>query len=364
MRDIDKFRGCLFGGAVGDALGYPVEFIEYKQIQQIYGKNGITSFELNNNIAEISDDTQMTLFTANGLLVRTTRGTLRGIAGTPEDYCWSCYKSWYKIQNANINDRKINYPWLIRVPELYNSRAPGNTIINALNDNIQGTIDKPINNSKGCGGVMRVAPIGLYFETDNWNNLIILGAKNAALTHGHDLGYIPAGALVYIINAIIFSKENITLEDIIINCISQIQEIFKEKTHIQEFISIMKLAIKLSKSNIDDYEAISSIGLGWVAEEALAIAIYCSLKYKHNFEEAIIASVNHDGDSDSTGSITGNIIGTLLGYNNIPEKFKTNIELKDIIMEIAEDLYNDFKPNDVYRLNEEEEKWFKKYASC
>ena len=364
MKDIDKFRGCLFGGAVGDALGYPVEFLKYKQIQEIYGKNGITSFKLKNNIAEISDDTQMTLFTANGLLVRTTRGTLRGIAATPEDYCWDCYKSWLKIQSENFNDRKRNFPWLINFPELYNCRAPGNTIINALNNNIQGTIDKPINNSKGCGGVMRVAPIGLYFDTEDIKNLIILGAKNAALTHGHDLGYIPAGALVYIINKIIYSKENITLEDIVNNCIDQIQEIFSDKEHIQEFISLMELAIKLSKLNVDDYKAISNIGLGWVAEEALATAIYCSLKYNNNFEKAIIASVNHDGDSDSTGSITGNIIGTLLGYNKIPKKFKINIELKDIILEIAEDLYTDFKPVNSYTLNEKEKKWFKKYASC
>ena len=69
MKNQDKFRGCLIGGAIGDALGYAVEFLQISRIRQKYGDNGITSYELKNGIAEISDDTQMTLFTANGLLI-------------------------------------------------------------------------------------------------------------------------------------------------------------------------------------------------------------------------------------------------------------------------------------------------------
>jgi len=152
MRDQDKFRGCLFGGAVGDALGYSVEFMTLNQIRQKYGENGITSYNYKNGIAKISDDTQMTLFTANGLLIRTTRGILRGIAGSPEDYCWRCYKAWLTTQNGNYNlwkskvdDISKEYPWLIRIPELHNRKAPGNTILQVLNSNNSGTINQPIN---------------------------------------------------------------------------------------------------------------------------------------------------------------------------------------------------------------------------
>ncbi|MCR4602543.1 MAG: ADP-ribosylglycohydrolase family protein, partial [Prevotella sp.] len=65
----DLVRGSLIGGAAGDALGYPIEFCSYKSIVASKGKDGITEYELMHGVAEISDDTQMTLFTANGMLM-------------------------------------------------------------------------------------------------------------------------------------------------------------------------------------------------------------------------------------------------------------------------------------------------------
>lgn len=94
MKDLDKYRGCLIGGAAGDALGYAVEFMSEKSIFKQYGKTGITDYELTNGKALISDDTQMTLFTANGLLVGTTRGKLRGIMAPYTSYIAMSYKDW------------------------------------------------------------------------------------------------------------------------------------------------------------------------------------------------------------------------------------------------------------------------------
>ena len=42
----DRIRGCLFGGAVGDALGYPVEFHSIDSIHAKYGSSGITEYEI------------------------------------------------------------------------------------------------------------------------------------------------------------------------------------------------------------------------------------------------------------------------------------------------------------------------------
>ena len=94
----------------------------------------------------------------------------------------------------------------------------------------------------------------------------------------------------------------------------------------------------LSESETNDLEAIYQLGEGWVAEETLAIAVYCALKYKDDFEKAIIASVNHDGDSDSTGAVCGNILGAYLGYDAIPQKYKDNLELNDLILQLSDDL--------------------------
>ena len=103
----------------------------------------------------------------------------------------------------------------------------------------------------------------------------------------------------------------------------------------------MDKAIDLSQKDVDDRNAIRQLGEGWVAEETLAIAVYCAIKHADSFEDAIVASVNHDGDSDSTGAVTGNILGTALGYTSIPDHYLEKLELRDIIEEISEDLYND-----------------------
>ena len=85
---LDKIRGCLYGGAVGDALGYPVEFSREKEIFLRYGSGGIQEYELDSESGKalISDDTQMTLFTANGILGGITRGCMRGIGGPSRSY--------------------------------------------------------------------------------------------------------------------------------------------------------------------------------------------------------------------------------------------------------------------------------------
>ena len=126
-----------------------------------------------------------------------------------------------------------------------------------------------------------------------------------------------------------------------------------------EFLDIMEKAIKLSREDLDDLDAIREIGQGWVAEETLAIAVYCALKYSDDFEKAIIASVNHSGDSDSTGSVTGNILGAYLGMSAIPQKYLDKLELKDVITEIADDLYNDCQMSEYGSYHDE--KWIKKY---
>ena len=101
----------------------------------------------------------------------------------------------------------------------------------------------------------------------------------------------------------------------------------------------MEKAFDLAYANIPEYEAIQQIGGGWVAEETLAIAVYCCAKHFDDFEKAMIASVNHGGDSDSTGAVTGNILGAAIGYEAIPEHFKADLQLHDVILHVADDLW-------------------------
>ena len=177
----DRIRGCLLGGAAGDALGYPVEFQSAGQITARFGPEGIRDYvrDAAAGKALISDDTQMTLFTANGILVGETRGALRGIRGDTAGYAALAYQDWLRTQDLSWEQgrepgdgpRKTGGSWLLDVPELYALRAPGNTCLSAIaaysrgDGRRYGTTERPINASKGCGGIMRVAPLAMAYRT-------------------------------------------------------------------------------------------------------------------------------------------------------------------------------------------------------
>lgn len=336
MKRKDKIRGCLIGGAVGDALGYAVEFMSETDIRTRYGTEGIIEYSLTNGIARISDDTQMTLFTADGLLLC---GARVENCGTALENISLCYKDWFRTQTERYPLKGgQTFSRLINVPELFSRRAPGNTCLSAIRAGAAGTIEKPINNSKGCGGIMRAAPIGLYFFGGNikQDEIDMLGARSAALTHGHELGYIPTAVFVHIISRLTAREYNILAA--VNDAGKAVKRLFPDAKHVDEMLLLLNRATELSCADISDSEAIKQLGEGWTAEETLAIAVYCSLKYSDDFDKAIVAAVNHDGDSDSTGAVTGNIMGARLGLSDIPAKYTDTLELKEVILEVADRL--------------------------
>ena len=343
MRDLNRIKGCLVGGAVGDALGYAVEFSTLSEIIRKFGESGIKRYELDGGLARISDDTQMALFTANALLFGETRGQIRGIGAGPAGYFTEAYLDWYETQTEKYPLRDYHSSWLVNFREFFSRRAPGGTCMSALQAGGRGTVERPVNNSKGCGGVMRVAPIGVYFAGKaHWEQekVDMAGAKAAAVTHGHELGYIPSAALVHIVCQLA-SAEKPDVFAAVLSSMEAMPKLFPEAGFMRYYLDLMDKAIDLSQKDVDDRNAIRQLGEGWVAEETLAIAVYCAIKHADSFEDAIVASVNHDGDSDSTGAVTGNILGTALGYTSIPDHYLEKLELRDIIEEISEDLYND-----------------------
>lgn len=121
-----------------------------------------------------------------------------------------------------------------------------------------------------------------------------------------------------------------------------VKDIYGEKPYYDEFEKIMQKAVRLSAENYEDHRAIAMLGEGWVAEEALAIAVYSALKYSGDFKKAVICAVNHDGDSDSTGAIAGNILGTYLGLPEVDYSGEmiSKLEAYDVMYEISQDLVN------------------------
>ena len=345
----DAVCGSLIGGAAGDALGYAIEFMREESIFQAYGEEGITSYDLHfgDGQAAISDDTQMTLFTAEGLLRwRNNQSCL------PRECIAESYQNWFLTQTSSFTAAqeriKNSSSRLLHEEQLFSRRAPGNTCMSALHtaayetDHPDNYIEYPRNNSKGCGGVMRVAPTALdpvLRSKFTIQQIDMEAAQAAAITHGHSLGYMPAAMLCHIISRIVFPEsERMPLKEIVLEARDTIAELFRGDSHLDELLELVNDAIDLSENAMDDLDNIHWLGEGWVAEETLAIAIYCALRYQNDFSKGIIAAVNHNGDSDSTGAVTGNILGALIGYDAIKEKWKTNLELHDLILEITDEL--------------------------
>ena len=332
---LDRCQGCLIGGAAGDALGYEVEFNRLREIVKRFGKAGITEYVLHHGKAVFSDDTQMTLFTAEGLLLAEEPTFADYHAGIRR-----AYKDWFRTQTERfpLNDAQAAHSKLLRMPELFAHRAPGNTCLSAIEGGCDGSVAEPVNHSKGCGGVMRVAPIGLLspdrFPEDDSDRL---GAEAAALTHGHDLGYLPAMLLVHMVRKLVYA--DMTMHEAAESALEAVQRLYPDAKHLKDLIKLVKTAVKLADDpKITPVKAYKTLGEGWVGDEALAIALFCSVRFEEDFDAAMIASVNHDGDSDSTGAVCGNLLGARLGLNAIPQKYILNLELRSTLMQMAAEL--------------------------
>jgi ADP-ribosylglycohydrolase len=317
-RTIEHLKASLFAGAMGDALGWPIEFRTLDKIKSEYGPLGCTKLIKNAyGIVEVSDDTQMTLFTLEGIV---NFLYLKQYTSLNESI-YQSYLRWYKTQTEKYKSAPSSSFDLMSYQELFFQRAPGITCKSALASGIMGTFKKPINNSKGCGAVMRAAPIGYFFDADQ---AFDHGCASGAITHGHPLGYLSAGALAYLMSKIFDGEE-------LKSCVSQTIKKLALIPTAEIQVKLLKLAMELSESDQSDIQCILNLGEGWVGEEALAIAVYCSLKYPNDLQKALVASVNHDGDSDSTGSITGNILGATLGMNAIKKDWLQFLEVTELV---------------------------------
>jgi ADP-ribosylglycohydrolase/protein-tyrosine phosphatase len=321
----ERVLGTLMGGAVGDAFGYAIEFKRMPEILDCYGPEGLTEPAIEGGVSVVSDDTQMTLFTGEGLA--------RALA-TPEAQDTDILESirvaslhWLETQ-ARSGAREGD-AGLRRFNELWKRRAPGTTCQSALHAGGMGSPETPINHSKGCGGVMRVAPIGLIrsFTADR---AFSLGARAAAQTHGHPSGYLSAGAMAALVRDLV---DGVNLKAALDSAGDRLT---RHRGH-GETLAALRTASLFAASSTPPEEAIPRLGEGWVGEEALAIAVYSTL-VGQGFARIVQIAANHSGDSDSTASIAGQLWGAAWGLAGIPECWIQRLDIIDALCETARDL--------------------------
>ncbi|KAF4407262.1 MULTISPECIES: ADP-ribosylglycohydrolase family protein [Streptomyces] len=365
-----RIRGCLLGGAIGDALGNPVEFLSTARIRETYGPEGLRDLVAAGRepAGTVTDDTQMTLFTAEGLIRAHARASAKGIGGAETQLVMEAYLRWLDTQNHPAPPPADGQPYrdgrLREEPWLYARRAPGNACLTGLEQRhipdphaeLRGE-PGPVNpGSKGCGTVMRSAPFGLTGA--DARQAFELAARCAQITHGHPTGYYAAGAFAAVVHHLLYGE---TPEAAVLRTLRLLARYPGHEETTSALTRAVDLAAACDGTALPDPERVEMLGGGWVAEEALAIAVFCLLAghasapreangplsaRRTRIRDTLLLSVNHSGDSDSTGAVCGNLLGAHHGDFRLPREWLSRVEGRAVIALLADDFDAEFHPAD------------------
>lgn len=316
-----RLHASLLAGAYGDSLGAEIEFLSLDAIRRRF-PDGISDLPPHQGLrGAITDDTQMTLFTAEGLIRAHVRGTLKGICHPPS-VVHNALLRWYRTQGGKPRVETDNVG-LIADRRLWSRRAPGLTCLSSLAES-RSLGARARNDSKGCGTIMRVAPAALMVPRNQVRSMVI---ETSALTHGHPTGQLAAAAWAEMLADVTTGAK---LEESASGMAKEYERI--ENGH--ETVSAIRKALDTTRDGSP--ETVESLGGGWTAEEALSIALYACLAGK-TFDDALQIAVLHSGDSDSTGAIAGNMMGLVDPLAAIKHRWAPVIEGADIITRLVRD---------------------------
>ncbi|WP_010511817.1 ADP-ribosylglycohydrolase family protein [Komagataeibacter europaeus] len=318
-RERQMIRASFFGGAIGDALGAEMEFWSLNRIRDRFPHGVDEILPHDGRCAAITDDTQMSLFTAEGLVRAVVRSQLKGVCA-PACVVHHALLRWLGTQDEAIPFQDADHVGLVRDPRLHYRRAPGMTCLSALREGHK-LGDLARNDSKGCGTIMRVAPIGLFSE----HMIDELADACSHLTHGHQTGRDAARAFAHVLSLVL--------------CGHSLRAVLRQLREMHFDPATMRAIDAAMVARPDGRpETVENLGGGWVAEEALSIALYAA-RVATGFAHGLKIAVTHSGDSDSTGAIAGNLLGLLYPEETMSHLWRRQIECADLLDRLATDLH-------------------------
>ena len=315
MMSLEQIKGSLFGLAIGDALGFPHEFRSLADVKASLGARGITDFVAvnderfvkkvggpNHPAGTFTDDTQMTLALTLGLLDA-------------------------KSQDLETTMNAIAKHFIEWSMSPDNNRAPGNTCMRGAQNLARGIhlSEAGIAESKGCGSIMRVAPFAWWFA--NVDDIANFALDSSRLTHRHNTSLVACAAGALMVHFAALQKGG--------------EEIHKIITHLlsgrdQEFDLLFARVPHAVSLEPDEALRQGMLGESWIAEEAAASALYSYWRHENDYAACVLEGANSAGDSDSIAAIAGSISGARLGFENIPQKWRADIEKRETLLTIAE----------------------------
>lgn len=306
LLDRDRARGMIFGLALGDALGWPVEFMARPEILANYGRGGIQAPP---DPALYTDDTQMTAAVAEAL-VEAGQRDLDVLMGAVARH----FIGWKR-------------------DPITPTRAPGATSIRGVNALERGAPwrEAGVRDSKGGGACMRVAPIGYLYQYEP-GRLQNVARAQGVLTHRHPTSDAACMAAAYLIK---LALENVDPAEYVGRVLKFVGGVAPE----------FDAALERAREALEwtDIEAaLSHVGPtrggGWIAEEAVSMALFCVLRHPTDYVAAVRLGANISGDSDSVASIAGGLMGARLGTKAIPPDWLARLENRAYLQDLAERL--------------------------
>ena len=327
--------GTLLGLAVGDAMGHTVDEKSWDEIREDYGPNGLLGYDLVNGRAVGSSYTQVAAFVANGLLLGITRGK-------PElyiSYINLSLREWARAQHFPRDPEK-SYCWVAKEPDLRVRKCKDSRMLDSLRLDTPGTMAKPTNRAGTPGGLPGAVMVGVVCGGKAVDKSLAcrLGAQAVALTHGNVETFLCGGVIAQSISNILADR-SLPLRTHLENAIEQMVITFGvEYTQAGELAQFLQRAIAhAGKPEEDPREYVEKLGCD-TAQECLAAAMYAACLWETDFDSAMILSVNHSGRSAAVGSLTGAILGAMMGDSALPEFYLESLELAQLLQTLAEDL--------------------------
>ena len=353
-RNLESIRGCLLGLAVGDAMGYSVDKLSWEEICTNYGPNGLLGYDLANGTADGTSYTQLAAFLCNGLLLGLTRGNpayyTRYIALSAQE--------WAKSQQFRTTPEKTAC-WVAQVPSMRRRHCMDTRMLDGLTRPTLGTPEKPVLVSNTPGALTTGVAVGICCDPEKLDPSYLgkLGIAASALTHGDPEAFLCGAFLAYAVAAILAEPTRPLPEHFnqaIEAVTQQFGAVYPQAEQIQAKIT---RALALTKDPEISPLAAMTLLECVNASDCLAGAVFASTVHCHNFDEAMIASVNHSGRSCAVGAITGAFLGAKLGAEALPEFYLESLETADVLEELAKDIFEGRQASRIF-----DDSWDQKYV--
>lgn len=308
----------LLGGALGDALAYA-----HSGTRPGGDDRSLRQPILQQGQMQVSDDTQTSLFTLEGLI----RG-LRARTADDETLLKQMRLSWQDWMQTQGYRAKLSWhaSHLLKHASLHARRKPGLTLLTALEKGAGGTQVKPINASQACGGLQRVGPIGLLANLET-PRVFDLACQAAACTHGHPSAFLPAGALAALLAELSHGEPMRTALD-------KVQELLAAAPRHADTLEALRLALH-KNSQVHFGRSARGLPPPLSGPGALAVGIYACLAGRDLHEALHLASDPEHG-SDSAAAIAGQLYGAWRGIEALPHDWTVSLDIFDALLDLTQ----------------------------